>query len=202
MKRRVQSKSIFRDKRLGEKNPNLDKEQKYLMRYQKERDFLSRKKQKFELDDTIEFTHKGVKLEDLRDDYVEDYDLDISDEETQAKNLPRMDDNLVLEHHFGDGRSKSKKDAFEEIIQKSKQNKLIRQQVKEENIEITKKLDEDLNDITQRLKFKSKEKDNTMDEYDNLLVEMREDVKIQADINRDDYPSRQIKKKFEENGEN
>ena len=182
MKQKVQSRSVFRDKRLGEKNLNLDKEQKYLMRYQKERDFLSRRKQRFELDDTMELTHKGVRLQDMQDDYVEDYDLDMSDDESKPKKLPRMDDDLVLSQHFGDGYTKTKKDAYDELILKSKQNKLIRQKEKEDNLEITRKLDEELPDLTQRLKFKNKEKNLNFDDYDNLISEIREDAKFQANI--------------------
>lgn len=204
VKRKINAKSMFRDKRLGEKNPNLDKEQKSLMRYQKERDFLSRRKQRFELDDTIELTHKGMRLEDLQDDYVEDYDLDLSDDEPKMRKLQRMDDDVVLEHHFGDGTTRSKKSAYEELIQKSKQNKMIRQQEKEDNFEVTKRLDEDLADITGRLKFKNRDRDRgvEIDEYDNLLLEIRDDAKVQAELNRDDFPARQIREKFEANGEN
>ena len=212
LKARVSSKSIFRDKRLGERDPTLDKEQKYLMRYQKERDFISRRKQRFELDDTIELTHKGMRLEDMQDDYVEDYDLDLSDDEPHTRKLPRMDDDLVLEHHFGEGSAgghgrttgKSRRDAFEELILKSKQNKMVRQQEKEENFEETRRLDEDFSDITSRLQFKTRDREREaqgLDEYDNLLMEIRDETKVQAEIGKDDYLKRQIRKQFEENGE-
>ncbi|OMJ87962.1 hypothetical protein SteCoe_10197 [Stentor coeruleus] len=199
----IKSKSIFRDQRLGQKNPSLDKEQKYLLRYQRERDFLSRRKQKFELDDTLELTHKGMKLSDLKDDYVEDYDLDLSDEDDfKSKKLPRMDDDLVNEMHFGDEKHRSKKNAYEELIQKSKQNKLIRQQEKEENLEITRKLDGDFMDITKRLKFKNKTQNAEADEYDNLLLEIREDAKVQAEYGMVNKSYKQAREAWEEAGEN
>jgi Nop14-like family len=201
IKKKITSKSLFRDKRLGEKNFDLNKEQKYLLRFQRERDFLSRRKQRFELDETIELTHKGIRLEDLEDDYVEDYDIDISDDESKPKKIQRMDDDLVLNHHFGDGSTKSKKDVYEELIHKSKQNKLLRQQEKEENIEITRKLDGDLTDISQRLKFKTREKDLTMDDYDNLLLEIRDDIKIHAELGKDNIAARQLREQLEEKGE-
>lgn len=199
----IKSKSIFRDQRLGQRNPTLDKEQKYLLRYQRERDFLSRRKQKFELDDTLELTHKGMKLSDLKDDYVEDYDLDLSDEDDfKSKKLPRMDDDLVNEMHFGDESHRSKKNAYEELIQKSKQNKLLRQQEKEENLEITRQLDGDFTDITKRLKFKNKTQNFEADEYDNLLLEIREDAKVQAEYGRVDKSYKQAREAWEEAGEN
>ncbi|CAG9335405.1 unnamed protein product [Blepharisma stoltei] len=176
--KKVKSKSIFRDKRLGEKNENLGKEEKYLIRFQKERELVSRRNQKFELDDTITLTHKGVKLEDLADDYVEDYDVVQSDEEDleKPKKHQKIDDDLVNEEHFGmGGGHKSKKDAYAEIIEKSKQHKMLRQKEKDENNEIMRDIDMNLGEITQKLKFKDKTRPADEDEYDKLIDEIRMD---------------------------
>lgn len=200
LKRSVQSKSIFRDKRLGEKNPNLSLEDKSLLRYQRERELKSKRKQRFELDNDLELTHKGVRLSDLHDDYVEDYDIDLSDEETKPRKLAKMSDEIVDQFHFGDGKTRTKKDAYEEIIQKSKYNKLIRQQEKEQNFEITKKIDDEFEDISRRLRFKDKEKVEEKDEFDDLMMEIRDDAKMVAE-GRGDGKVKELRKEMEERGE-
>lgn len=200
LKRSVESKSIFRDKRLGEKNPNLSQEDKSLLRYQRERELKSRRKQRFELDDELELTHKGVRLSELHDDYVEEYDIDLSDEETKPRKLPKMSDELVDQLHFGDGKTKSKKDAYEELIQKSKYNKLLRQQEKEQNFEITKKIDDEFEDISRRLRFKDKEKIDVKDEFDDLMMEIKDDAKMMAE-GKGDGKFKELRKNMENNGE-
>lgn len=183
MPKSVKTKSIFRDKRLGEKNLNLDKEGKYLMRFQKERELVSRRNQKFELDDTITLTHKGVRLDELADDYVEEYDVYQSDEdEDKPQKHQRIDNDIVNEEHFGEGghRHKSKKDAYADIIEKSKQNKMLRQKERDENIELMRDIDMNLEDITGKLKFKEKRANLELDEYDKLIEEIRSDTKIHA----------------------
>ena len=91
----VKSRSMFKDRRLGEKNPNMDEEQKALLKFQRERAYLSRKKQKFELDDSFQLTHRGKALEDLDDDYV-DEDLGSSEDEGPRLEACGVDAAVVL----------------------------------------------------------------------------------------------------------
>lgn len=202
VERSVKSRSVFRDKRLGEKNPNLSLEDKYLLRFQRERELKSRRKQRFELDDALELTHKGQRLSDLKDDYVEDYDLDISDDESKPHKLQKLSDDIVNQEHFGgDGRPRSKRDAYEELILRSKQNKAQRQQEKEDNMDITRKLDGDFDDISRRLKFKEKGKAEIEDEFDLLMNEIKDDTKMMAE-GKGDLKCREIRREMMENGEN
>ena len=201
VERSVKSRSIFRDKRLGERNPNLSLEDKYLLRFQRERELKSRRKQRFELDDALELTHKGQRLSDLKDDYVEDYDLDVSDDESKPYKLQKLSDDIVNQEHFGgDGRPRSKRDAYEELILRSKQNKAQRQQEKEDNMDITRKLDGDFDDISRRLKFKDKAKAEVEDEFDLLMNEIKDDTKMMAE-GKADMKCRELRREMMENGE-
>lgn len=165
--------NIFRDKRLGEKNPNMDLEQKYLIRFQRERAFLARKKNKFELEDMddLAFTHRGVPIDDLSDREVNDYAS--SDSEAEPHKKVKLSDDIVEEMHFGSGGQKSRQDIYNELIANSKYQKYMRQKEKEEAQETIRQLDSDLTDITNLLKFKEKKPAQEDDEFDDLINEIR-----------------------------
>jgi len=196
----VKSTSMFRDLRLGEKNPNLDNERKFLMRFQRERQRQSKKKQRFELDDEFELTHKGRSLKELEDDYFKDYEFEDSEEEIQPYKKPKLSDEITLNEHFGEP-GKSRKKAYEELIQKSKYNKALKQQQKEEAFEAVKELDSNWEGFSQKLKFKKQKAQP--DEYDMLIHEIREDNKVKADSHDTQKVSAaKLKEELENSGEN
>jgi hypothetical protein len=115
----------FVDKRLGESNPNLSKEDKAFLRYQKEAEKRA-KKNIFTLDDDdVTLTHKGKSL-----DKIEDFEEVVPESDDDEG---KIDEAQVDQLHFGgfesnnnsDGRKKTRQEIMQEIIAKSKMHKVI-----------------------------------------------------------------------------
>lgn len=173
------SANVFKDRRIGEKSKTIDREAKFLARFQKEREFLSKKRRKFDLDDEITLTHHGVPVDNLSDDYVDEdrYDSERSDNE-----YDKLDDEIVEQEHFGEGNQddngepKTRREIYAEIIAKSKYNKMIRQQTKEDDRKLMESLDANLDELTAKLKPRVKEAED--DEYDRLIAEIKREGKV------------------------
>ncbi|PVU98036.1 hypothetical protein BB561_000142 [Smittium simulii] len=157
----------IRDRRFGEKNPELSYEEKMLERFTKEKQKKVRKNDLYNLSDNesgdeAPLTHMGQSLADIDD--FDNMGLDPSDDETTGA----IDSKTVSLSHFGgfepidhnangssaadlygsaDSVKKSKAQVMMEVIAKSKMHRYERQQVKEEDISAINDLDKDFDDI-------------------------------------------------------
>ncbi|KAF9930670.1 nucleolar complex protein 14 [Linnemannia zychae] len=150
------------DKRFGENNPNMTPEEKMLERFTREKQSRAKGGAMFNLEEESDLTHYGQSLAGL-DDFDED-GLGYSDDDDD--NRGAIGSETVSRSHFGgfdeapapdetheDGRPKSKAEVMKEIIAKSKFHKHERQKEKEEIDDITKELDDELEDIRGLLGF-------------------------------------------------
>ncbi|KAK3817642.1 MAG: Nop14-like protein [Benniella sp.] len=148
------------DKRFGEDDPNMTPEDKMLERFTREKQSKSKGGAMFNLEDT-DLTHYGQSLAGLED--FDETELGYSDDDDDG-NRGAISSDIVSRSHFGgfdeapeekheDGRPKSKAEVMKEIIAKSKFHKHERQKEKEEVDEITKELDDQLDDIRGLLGF-------------------------------------------------
>ncbi len=175
----------IRDRRFGENDPTLAPEEKQLERFRKEKMNRASKRSIFNLDDDDDdddevhnFTHYGQTLALEDDDFNED-DMMRDESETELSNKKRRlveerDDEVNDEPE----RKKTKAEVMKEVIAKSKKYKAARQQLKEDDLEKTQKLDDDLGDLLSSLQPTQKgpvqkpeftEKDK---EYDVLVKEL------------------------------
>lgn len=148
------------DKRFGEDDPNMTPEDKMLERFTREKQSKSKGGAMFNLEDA-DLTHYGQSLAGLED--FDETELGYSDDDDDG-NRGAISSDIVSRSHFGgfdeapeerheDGRPKSKAEVMKEIIAKSKFHKHERQKEKEEVDEITKELDDQLDDIRGLLGF-------------------------------------------------
>eukprot|EP00741_Cyanophora_paradoxa_P002224 tig00000571_g2156.t1 len=165
--------NAFVDRRFGERDERISEEDKYLMRFQRERQSRASKKSLYNLEDDEEggaqLTHLGRSLAEI-DDFKDD--IPLSDEEDADKGQVGAD--FVSDFHFGgglvpskkreggeggeaegggeeegegEGRTKSKKEVMEEIIAKSKHHKAEQRKQREERDELLEKLDLEFDSI-------------------------------------------------------
>jgi len=171
--------SEFIDKRIAERATGMTEDDKMKLRYLKEqRDQAkaattgafssSRRKTKFNLSDSesdagnevyMGFTHKGRPLE-AEDDFNEHISNseESEDEDGMKRKRGQLPAEVVDELNFGQGgdepdRKKTRKEVFEEIIEKSRAFDNARKQVKEINTELIKEIDADFGDIVKGLNF-------------------------------------------------
>jgi len=173
--------SEFIDKRIAERATGMTEDDKMKLRYLKEqRDQAkasstgaftsSRRKTKFNLSESgsdagdevyMGFTHKGRPLE-AEDDFNEHIDNSESSDDVDDNGMRRKKGQLPAEVvdnlNFGVGadepeRKKTRKEVFEEIIEKSRAFDAARRQVKDINLELCKELDNDFGDIVKGLNF-------------------------------------------------
>ena len=151
--------AAFVDRRFGEKNKSLSREEKMQERFTREQQrrakVQQRKKNRFDLNDDagnydsageLALTHGGQSLSALNDEELEAYDaLDPEEEEAAfGGNLGRR---FVAESNFGVGGqpeepgAKTKQDIMRELIAKSKFHKAERQRQKEADVAMTEDLD-------------------------------------------------------------
>ena len=146
---RAQSgRNSFFDKRIGEADPTLDEENRYLYRLQRER--ARKVSTRFALDDD-EGTHGDVDVDDARSDEnnSEPADSDDNDGEEFLKVKSKLSENAVASEEEEEEASskKTKQEVMEEVIQKSKMYKAQRQQEKHVSDQQTEQLDGKLQDI-------------------------------------------------------
>ena len=117
------------------------------------------------------FTHKGKRLmidEDARDDFNEHISQDSDDDKRdRSKRKGFLTNEMVARMNFGGGAEddlgdndtqppvkKTRKEVFEEIIEKSKNYDAARKELKQINLEMSKELNNDFADLLKRLKYK------------------------------------------------
>ena len=121
-------------------------------------------------DPLMGFTHKGKRLmidEDGRDDFNEHISQDSDDDKhDRSKRKGFLSNEMVARMNFGGGAEddlddenqpqvkKTRKEVFEEIIEKSKNYDAARKELKQINLEMSKELNNDFADLLKRLKYK------------------------------------------------
>ncbi|KAF9083917.1 nucleolar complex protein 14 [Mortierella sp. AD031] len=152
------------DKRFGEDNPNMTPEEKMLERFTREKQSRAKGGAMFNLEEESDLTHYGQSLAGLDD--FDEAELGYSDDDDD--NRGAIGGDYVSHSHFGgfdeettggpeetheDGRPKTKAEIMKEVMAKSKFHKHERQKEKEELDDITKELDDELEDIRGLLGF-------------------------------------------------
>eukprot|EP00005_Dracoamoeba_jomungandri_P000878 CAMPEP_0174251872 /NCGR_PEP_ID=MMETSP0439-20130205/1563_1 /TAXON_ID=0 /ORGANISM="Stereomyxa ramosa, Strain Chinc5" /LENGTH=807 /DNA_ID=CAMNT_0015332309 /DNA_START=23 /DNA_END=2442 /DNA_ORIENTATION=+ len=176
----------FRDKRFGEHDHSLTREEKMIARFQKEREARFKKGDLYKLGEEEELTHFGASLSTI-DDFSEDIYFSSDEEEGQ------LGADIVEQTHFGgfvrkeeDGEQKQEKktraEIMQEIITKSKFYKAERQRQKDEAIELREKLDEDWDSIKSSFLSSNPKKSETSskDEFSALYHELALEAKAKA----------------------
>ncbi|EEF44971.1 nop14, putative [Ricinus communis] len=150
--------SVFVDKRIGEKNDELEEFDKAIMRSQRERQMKLSKKSKYNLSDGEEEDFEIPNLGPLseRDDFDEgmlsDDDNDAPYGTTTLKQLDAHDTPNLREQGALEGeekKHKTKKEVMEEVILKSKFFKAQKAKDKEENEQLMEDLDKSFTSLVQ-----------------------------------------------------
>lgn len=199
--------SAFLDKRIGEFDTSMNPDDKMAARLAQERK-ISQKKSVFSLNEEEELTHLGKSINDMEthdDPRSDDEDLydklgrDFADKTNFGGFLTKADPNSDA--------VKSRREAIEKLIAESKKLKYERQVEKDENFELTEKLDNDWKEF-QGLLAASKnkkraaagEKEASTDDYDVLVKQLRfEPLAGQASerVKTEDEVAREERKRLE-----
>lgn len=168
--------SAFMDNRIGEFDASMDADDKMAARLARERK-VSHKKSVFSLNEEEELTHLGKSIDDTvaRDDpRSDDEDLydklgkDFADKTNFGGFLTKADPNSDA--------TKSRREAIDQLIAESKKLKYERQVQKDENVELTEKLDSDwkvYQGLLAASRLKKKTDEHIQDDYDVLVKELR-----------------------------
>ena len=129
----------------------------------------SRKRTKFQLDSDdsdgddndvfMGFTHKGKKLIDDHDDFNEQIPQSSDDEDNKDKG--KLNEEMVNRLNFGggeipeEGKKKTRKEIFQEIVDKSKTFDAARKEMKQINTELQEELDDEYQDLLRLLKYET-----------------------------------------------
>ncbi|KAI9019059.1 nucleolar protein 14 [Hyaloraphidium curvatum] len=150
--------SQFVDRRFGESNPTMSLEEKMMERFVREKQRSLRRggDNLFNLEDNDDdgdafggLTHLGRSLEDAMDDTIGEEDSDLDDQ---------IDEDTVGAAHFGgfaerdEPGNKSRNEIMKEIIAKSKFHKMERQKTKDENEDLRRELDAEVDDVRMLVK--------------------------------------------------
>eukprot|EP00045_Choanoeca_perplexa_P011048 m.115468 g.115468 ORF g.115468 m.115468 type:complete len:850 (-) comp15494_c0_seq2:526-3075(-) len=188
----------FLDKRFGEYDTTMSVEDKMLARFAKEQRKKHSRSALFNLDDDddeaeeVLLTHNDKPLTEAMDDYIGS-----DDEVDERAKGTSMSADMVAKYHFGGGdpdyegdpnRKKSHKEIMAEVITKSKMHKRARQVQHEEAMELTDKLDAQMDDVMGLLLAES---DRAIKEgrvlaapadtgYDMAVVDLAEEAKAKA----------------------
>ncbi|KAL3699158.1 hypothetical protein R1sor_017180 [Riccia sorocarpa] len=151
----------FVDRRFGEKDAELNEEEKAILRFQKERQAQIHRQSKYALRDEDEeeeeiLTHGGKALSTV-DDYKDEDNDSMEDEDDFLDGLSKEE---VMKLHFGGGKEngndgsdsqkpKSKKEVMEELIAKSKYYKAQKAKEKEEDQDLQEKLNKDFTELVE-----------------------------------------------------
>ncbi|TIC41934.1 Nop14-like protein [Wallemia mellicola] len=148
--------SKFKDRRFGEQDPTLDEEERMLERYQAEKansGKRSRNNADFNLEDNDELTHYGQSLA-LDDDFANAGLGDNDDDDAGTRfdafggfNDDEEEEPIDYDHPDAPPRRKTKAEVMEELITKSKQHKMERQQQREDDDALREEVDADLDEI-------------------------------------------------------
>ena len=132
----------------------------------------ARKRTKFQLDSDsdnndvfVGFTHKGKLLGAQHDDFNEDISQDSDDDKNDRNNRKGfLNEEMVEKLNFGGGengdgmdmvkeKKKSRKEVFEEIIEKSKSYDAARKEMKQINMTMQRELNDDFQGLLKVLKY-------------------------------------------------
>lgn len=240
--RKLGNNSSIIDNRIAEKSSKLSEDDKMKLRYiaeQRDRAMnhlnakTSRKRERFNLDSDESdggdvvlggggFTHRGKPMR-LDDDFNEKIDESSDDERDPDKG--KLTEEMVNTLNFGQGNmartsndeehKKTRKEVFEEIIEKSKAYKEANKELKNINTELIKELDDDYVDLLGMLDFTRKKnnapaestdpKIKAADEkgkgFDSVAIMLREDLRKAAPVMKvatEHEKAAQRKKKIEE----
>ncbi|XP_022902470.2 nucleolar protein 14 homolog [Onthophagus taurus] len=175
---KLQNKSNkFIDKRIGEKNKNLNEEDKFIARYAKLR-AKSDKKSRFNLADEV-LTHRGQVLSEI-EKFEDNHSEDDSDDDVKGG----LQSDFVEKAHFGGGifekgtkdGAKSHKDLIDQLIAESKKRKAEKQKLKEQTLELTEKLDSEWKDLIPLVNKKTKNDEiekPKVDDFDKVMRELK-----------------------------
>ncbi|KAH7969237.1 hypothetical protein HPB52_016276 [Rhipicephalus sanguineus] len=169
--------STFMDKRIGEFDAAMNPDDKMAARLAQERK-ISQKKNVFSLNEEEELTHLGKSINDMEthdDPRSDDEDLydkvgrDFTEKTNFGGFLTKADPNSDA--------AKSRRDAIEQLIAESKKLKYERQVEKDENFELTEKLDKDWKEFQSLLagskNKKSAAEEASTDDYDVLVKQLK-----------------------------
>eukprot|EP00730_Choanoeca_flexa_P015401 TRINITY_DN7065_c0_g1_i3.p1 TRINITY_DN7065_c0_g1~~TRINITY_DN7065_c0_g1_i3.p1 ORF type:complete len:868 (+),score=243.11 TRINITY_DN7065_c0_g1_i3:96-2699(+) len=196
----------FLDKRFGEYNTDMSMEEKMLARFAKEQRKKHSRSSLFNLDDDDDeaeeflLTHNDKPLTEAMDDYIGS-----DDEVDERQKGTSMSADMVAKYHFGGGdggdsydnddnddgqpdRKKSHREIMAEVITKSKMHKRARQVQHEEAMELTDKLDAEMDDVMGILLAESNKavKEGRVHAppadlgYDMAVVDLAEETKAKA----------------------
>ncbi|XP_025095317.1 nucleolar protein 14-like isoform X2 [Pomacea canaliculata] len=136
--------NVFRDQRLGEKNPSLSAEEKAIQRFALERKSQNQRKGLLEIGEEEELTHYGQSLADIEkfEDPIDDSDLEEDG---------RISGKMVADEHFGGflthksetSEKKSWKERMGELILQTRKEKMERQTEKDNVARQTEELDKE-----------------------------------------------------------
>uniref|UniRef100_A0A8D9F9H7 Nucleolar protein 14 n=1 Tax=Cacopsylla melanoneura TaxID=428564 RepID=A0A8D9F9H7_9HEMI len=144
----------FFDRRIGEHNKNMTKEDRIMARFTAEKMRAHNKQSSlFNLDDDVVLTHQGRTLEEI--EQFEDPRSDEEDDEDGRNMTGRLDSEFVKEAHFGGGvlsvsamdGEQSRKDLISQLIADSKKRKAEKQLLKESTMKLTEQLDTEWKDL-------------------------------------------------------
>ncbi|XP_050039582.1 nucleolar protein 14 [Dermacentor andersoni] len=171
--------STFMDKRIGEFDSAMNPDDRMAARLAQERK-ISQKKNVFSLNEEEELTHLGKSINDM-----ETHDDPRSDDEDLYDKLGR---DFTEKTNFGgfltkadpsSDAAKSRREAIDQLIAESKKLKYERQVEKDENFELTEKLDKDWKEFQSLLaasknkKSAAGDKEASTDEYDVLVKQLK-----------------------------
>ncbi|XP_058839387.1 nucleolar protein 14 homolog [Topomyia yanbarensis] len=129
----------------------------------------SRRKELYNLNDSIKLTHKGQTLEE-----IERFD-DAIDNESDSDDGGLLNDEFVKAVHFGGGEDgKDRKTVIEEMIAESKRRKAEKQRENDEIYEMTKKLDQNWQSLMSVVGSHMKHNNERpkLEDYDIVMREM------------------------------
>ncbi|KAH6935945.1 hypothetical protein HPB50_011651 [Hyalomma asiaticum] len=171
--------STFMDKRIGEFDATMNPDDKMAARLAQERK-ISHKKNVFSLNEEEELTHLGKSINDMEthdDPRSDDEDLydkvgrDFTEKTNFGGFLTKADPNSDA--------AKSRREAIDQLIAESKKLKHERQVEKDENFELTEKLDKEWKEFQSLLaaskskKSAAEDKETSTDDYDVLVKQLK-----------------------------
>lgn len=177
--------NLFLDKRIGEKNVNMNEEDKAIARFAAERMRAHKKKSIYNLNDEEILTHRGQTLEEIEKFDDPKSDDEFSEDENRAG---KLHDKFVEEAHFGGGvlskpgSQKSRKDIIDELIAESKKRKAEKQKIREQTVDLTDKLDSEWKDLLPIISTANKAIEETAektkaDDYDIAVRQLKFEAK-------------------------
>ncbi|KAK7870636.1 hypothetical protein R5R35_009132 [Gryllus longicercus] len=174
----------FFDRRIGEKDREMTNEDKVIARFTAERMKSFKKKQIFNLAEDEVLTHRGQTLSEIEkfEDFHSDDDEDVND-------TGKLGASFVEDAHFGGGPEdrdkKSRKDLIAQLIAESKKRKAEKQNIREQTLDLTEKLDTEWHDLLPIVASSKKKPTDPVevekpDSYDVMMRELKFEARVKA----------------------